>query len=73
MEEMEVQDIEFLYGCANPTVIMIHQDNMGRHIKAKELSIKDREFVKVNFYQLFRTNILIDFFILLDSLETRKC
>lgn len=48
MEEVEVQDIDFLYGCANPTIIIIHQDTMGRHIKAKELSIKDKEFVKVN-------------------------
>jgi len=47
MEEVEVQDIDFLYGCANPTIIIIHQDTMGRHIKAKELSIKDKEFVKV--------------------------
>jgi len=47
MEEIEVQDIDFLYGCANPTIIIIHQDTMGRHIKAKELSIKDKEFVKV--------------------------
>lgn len=49
MEEVEVQDIDFLYGCANPTIIIIHQDTMGRHIKAKELSIKDKEFVKVNY------------------------
>lgn len=47
MDEVEVQDIDFLYGCANPTIIIIHQDTMGRHIKAKELSIKDKEFVKV--------------------------
>lgn len=50
MEEVEVQDIDFLYGCANPTIIIIHQDTMGRHIKAKELSIKDKEFVKVKLY-----------------------
>lgn len=50
MEELEVQDIDFLYGCANPTIIIIHQDSNGRHIKAKELSIKDKEFVKVKLY-----------------------
>ncbi|XP_060861972.1 DNA damage-binding protein 1 [Metopolophium dirhodum] len=51
MEEVEVQDIDFLYGCANPTIIIIHQDTMGRHIKAKELSIKDKEFVKTPWKQ----------------------
>jgi len=50
MDEVEVQDIDFLYGCANPTIIIIHQDTMGRHIKAKELSLKDREFSKVKLY-----------------------
>ncbi|VVC45761.1 Hypothetical protein CINCED_3A017720 [Cinara cedri] len=51
MEELEVQDIDFLYGCANPTIIIIHQDNNGRHIKAKEISIKDKEFVKTPWKQ----------------------
>lgn len=53
MEEVEIQDIDFLYGCANPTIIIIHQDTMGRHIKAKELSIKDKEFVKVSLLMYF--------------------
>lgn len=48
-----MQDIDFLYGCANPTIIIIHQDTMGRHIKAKELSIKDKEFVKVNYFYTY--------------------
>ncbi|XP_050444479.1 DNA damage-binding protein 1 [Adelges cooleyi] len=51
MDEVEVQDIDFLYGCANPTILVIHQDTMGRHIKAKELSIKDKEFVKTPWKQ----------------------
>lgn len=58
MEEVEVQDIDFLYGCANPTIIIIHQDTMGRHIKAKELSIKDKEFVKVNYINFFKLMLL---------------
>lgn len=65
MEEVEVQDIDFLYGCANPTIIIIHQDTMGRHIKAKELSIKDKEFVKVLHIHASRTYLvyLLIFFI----------
>jgi len=47
MKEVEIEDIDFLYGCANPTIIIIHQDTMGRHIKAKELFIKDTTIVKV--------------------------
>ena len=48
MEEVEVFDIEFLHGCANPTIILIHQDVNGRHIKTHEISLKDKEFTKVN-------------------------
>lgn len=46
MEEVEVFDIEFLHGCANPTIILIHQDVNGRHIKTHEISLKDKEFTK---------------------------
>lgn len=46
MEEIEVFDIEFLHGCANPTIILIHQDVNGRHIKTHEISLKDKEFTK---------------------------
>ncbi|KAJ8941355.1 hypothetical protein NQ314_010418 [Rhamnusium bicolor] len=31
MEELQVHDVEFLHGCANPTLILIHQDVNGRH------------------------------------------
>lgn len=48
MEELEVQDLDFLHGCANPTIILIHQDQNGRHVKTHEISLKDKEFVKVN-------------------------
>lgn len=47
MEEVEVFDIEFLHGCANPTIVLIHQDTNGRHIKTHEISLKDKEFTKV--------------------------
>lgn len=47
MEELEVQDLDFLHGCANPTIILIHQDQNGRHVKTHEISLKDKEFVKV--------------------------
>jgi len=47
MKEIDIQDIDFLYGCANPTIIMINQNATGYHIKAKELSIQNKEFVKV--------------------------
>ncbi|XP_065222979.1 DNA damage-binding protein 1 [Planococcus citri] len=46
MEEVEVFDIEFLHGCANPTIILIHQDVNGRHIKTHEISLRDKEFTK---------------------------
>lgn len=44
---MQIYDIDFLHGCAQPTIVMIHQDVNGRHIKTHELSLRDREFVKV--------------------------
>lgn len=47
IEESEIQDLNFLHGCANPTLILLHQDLNGRHIKTHELSLKEKEFVKV--------------------------
>ena len=44
----QVQDIEFLYGCANPTVVLIHQDAHGRHVKTHEISLKEKEFIRVS-------------------------
>ena len=51
MEELKVNDIEFLHGCAQPTIVLLHQDNNGRHVKTHEISLKDREFVKVPWKQ----------------------
>lgn len=47
IEELCIQDIAFLYGCANPTVVIIHQDAHGRHVKTREISLRDKEFAKV--------------------------
>lgn len=36
LDELNVYDVEFLHGCnAYPTLILIHQDINGRHIKVK--------------------------------------
>lgn len=51
MEEISVQDVEFLYGCPNPTLIVIHQDINGRHIKTHEINLRDKEFMKVAWKQ----------------------
>lgn len=47
MEELEIQDVQFLHGCQNPTIICIHQDVNGRHVKTHEISLKEKEFTKV--------------------------
>ena len=46
-EDLQIQDLAFLYGCKNPTVILIHQDHNGRHVKTLEISLKEKEFIKV--------------------------
>ena len=48
IEELCIQDIAFLYGCANPTVVILHQDAHGRHVKTREISLRDKEFAKVS-------------------------
>jgi DNA damage-binding protein 1 len=55
MEELQVQDLEFLHGCPNPTIILIHQDSNGRHVKTHEISLRDKEFVKVTYNIYHRT------------------
>ena len=45
MDEMQVQDVEFLHGCSNPTIALIHQDMHGRHLKSHEISLRDKEFI----------------------------
>jgi DNA damage-binding protein 1 len=51
MEEMRVQDVEFLYGCSTPTLIVIHQDLNGRHVKTHEINLREKEFSKVAWKQ----------------------
>lgn len=77
MEEVEVFDIEFLHGCANPTIILIHQDVNGRHIKTHEISLKDKEFTKVNnleeeeYKKLNGLELYLVYVWILESVETR--
>ncbi len=51
MEELKVIDIEFLHGCPHPTIVLVHQDQNGRHVKTHEISLKDKEFVKMPWKQ----------------------
>ncbi|OXU25996.1 hypothetical protein TSAR_009174 [Trichomalopsis sarcophagae] len=51
MDEQNVQDVNFLHGCINPTLILIHQDINGRHVKTHEISLRDKEFVKIPWRQ----------------------
>jgi len=41
-----VVDIKFLYGCSGPTIILIHQDPHGRHVKTYEINLREKEFQK---------------------------
>ena len=47
IEETKIFDIQFLHDCVNPTIAILHEDTHGRHVTTRELSLKDREFVKV--------------------------
>ncbi|XP_049877553.1 DNA damage-binding protein 1 [Pectinophora gossypiella] len=51
LEELNVYDAEFLHGCSNPTLILVHQDLNGRHIKTHELNLRDKEFMKIPWKQ----------------------
>ncbi|EDW42362.1 GM24084 [Drosophila sechellia] len=51
MDELNVYDVEFLHGCLNPTVIVIHKDNDGRHVKSHEINLRDKEFMKIAWKQ----------------------
>ncbi|KAJ8968134.1 hypothetical protein NQ317_007859, partial [Molorchus minor] len=51
MEELQVHDVEFLHGCTNPTLILIHEDVNGRHVKTHEISLREKEFVKIPWRQ----------------------
>ncbi|CAI6352621.1 unnamed protein product [Macrosiphum euphorbiae] len=39
MEETNIQDIGFLYGFTHPTIIIIHENAMGRNIKIKKIIV----------------------------------
>ncbi|CAL4129658.1 unnamed protein product [Meganyctiphanes norvegica] len=51
VDELQIQDLQFLYGCPNPTIILIYQDVHGRHIKTHEISLKEKEFSKMPWKQ----------------------
>ncbi|ESO97964.1 hypothetical protein LOTGIDRAFT_209160 [Lottia gigantea] len=59
LEELTVIDMNFLYGCQQPTVILVHQDQNGRHVKTYEISLRDKEFLKGPWKQ--------------DNVETEAC
>jgi DNA damage-binding protein 1 len=45
MEELQVSDMTFLYGCSRPTLALIYEDQYERrHVKCYELHFKDKEF-----------------------------
>lgn len=46
LEELTVIDIQFLHGCTTPTLILIHQDPHGRHVKTYEINLQNKEFQK---------------------------
>ncbi|KAL9818275.1 putative transcription factor WD40-like family [Arabidopsis thaliana] len=47
LEELQVLDIKFLYGCTKPTIAVLYQDNKdARHVKTYEVSLKDKNFVE---------------------------
>lgn len=47
MSEHMIYDVEFLHGCANPTIVVIHKDNDGRHLKTHEINLREKDFSKV--------------------------
>ncbi|KAF7120412.1 hypothetical protein RHSIM_Rhsim13G0119500 [Rhododendron simsii] len=47
LEELQVLDIKFLYGCPRPTIVVLYQDNKdARHVKTYEVALKDKDFVE---------------------------
>lgn len=46
MEELNIQDIQFLHGTSVPTIAFIYQDTHARHVKTYEISLKEKEFAK---------------------------
>ena len=44
MEELQVIDMTFLYGCSRPTLALIYEDQYEkRHLKCYEMNLKDKE------------------------------
>uniref|UniRef100_A0A8B9ZBU8 DNA damage-binding protein 1 n=1 Tax=Buteo japonicus TaxID=224669 RepID=A0A8B9ZBU8_9AVES len=46
LEELQVIDVKFLYGCQAPTICFVYQDPQGRHVKTYEVSLREKEFNK---------------------------
>lgn len=45
LEELQVLDIKFLYGCSKPTIAVLYQDNKdARHVKTYEVALKEKDF-----------------------------
>ncbi|EFJ23079.1 hypothetical protein SELMODRAFT_151061 [Selaginella moellendorffii] len=45
LEELQVLDIKFLYGCSKPTIAVLYQDNKdARHVKTYEIQLKEKDF-----------------------------
>lgn len=44
VEDLHIQDIQFLHGCSVPTVAFIYQEGSSRHVKTHEINIKEKEF-----------------------------
>ncbi|XP_060580249.1 DNA damage-binding protein 1-like [Ruditapes philippinarum] len=59
LEELTVIDIQFLHDCTTPTVILVHQDQHGRHVKTYEISLRDKDLSKGPWKQ--------------DNVETEAC
>eukprot|EP00051_Salpingoeca_urceolata_P028390 m.486586 g.486586 ORF g.486586 m.486586 type:complete len:1102 (+) comp24511_c0_seq1:335-3640(+) len=45
LEELQVLDMQFLHGCTNPTVAIIYEDAMYRHVKTYAIDLQEKEFV----------------------------
>ncbi|KAL9676917.1 hypothetical protein QQ045_005139 [Rhodiola kirilowii] len=47
LEELQVLDVKFLFGCSKPTIVVLYQDNKdARHLKTYEVVLKDKDFVE---------------------------
>jgi len=46
MEELQIFDMQFLHGCATPTIAFIQNDSNNRNIKTYEVSLKEKELFK---------------------------